>query len=197
MDDLKKEQLANFEKSYDEFIKFRSELSKETDRGVALMAAALLDYELELLIKTKMLGTSSFLKDLFEFNGPLGTFSAKIKIAYSIGLISKETKSDLDLIRKIRNEFGHQYTPISFESTSIAALSKNLKEHMFMDLKVSPRRVFINVASGIVGKIQSQKSLTKKFDEHFDTPISDDIKNDILSQLNQIIKDKTDSESSQ
>lgn len=49
----------------------------------------------------------------------MGTFSAKIDLAYRIGLISLDEKSSFHLIRKIRNEFAHSSEEISFESDII------------------------------------------------------------------------------
>jgi DNA-binding MltR family transcriptional regulator len=68
---------------------FRRELTKETDRGCALMAASFLDYELEKLLREKLVGSKNHLDTLFEFNGPLGTFSSRIRLSYSLGLIPK------------------------------------------------------------------------------------------------------------
>lgn len=50
---------------------------------------------------------------------PLGTFSAKIDLAYRIGLIRLDERSSFHLIRKIRNEFAHSSEEINFESTVI------------------------------------------------------------------------------
>jgi hypothetical protein len=55
------------------------------------------------------------------FNAPLGTFSSRIKAAYSLGLIENEQFEDLEHLRKIRNEFAHSWRPTSFAHPSIAA----------------------------------------------------------------------------
>jgi hypothetical protein len=83
-------------------MEFRHTLNSETDRGCALMAAAFLENELEKLLRKTLIGTNKQKDDLFMFNGPLGTFSAKIKIAYASGLLSENNFHDLELIRKIR-----------------------------------------------------------------------------------------------
>ena len=74
---------------------FRNVLIGETDRGCALMAAAFIDDSLKLLLKRNLVDDESVLDDLFDHNGPLGTFSGKINLSYSMGLIPKNVKQDL------------------------------------------------------------------------------------------------------
>lgn len=110
------------------FFKIREELEKESDRGCALLAAAFLENELAALLDYFLVETSeSFKKQLFDFNGPLGTFSSRIKIAYALGLISRKTKDALDLIRKIRNRFAHLIDSLNFESKGIKELVDQLR----------------------------------------------------------------------
>lgn len=52
-------------------------------------------------------------------NGPLSTFSAKIKMGYSLGLYNKLMRDELDLIRYIRNAFAHSWRKLDFESTAV------------------------------------------------------------------------------
>src|SRR5438105_1519183 len=61
---------------------FRDSLNAETDRGCALMAAAYLDEELQKLFRATFLDDSGVADQLFSPNGPLGTFSARIDLAY-------------------------------------------------------------------------------------------------------------------
>jgi DNA-binding MltR family transcriptional regulator len=66
--------------------------------------------------------------ELFEFNQPLGNFSNKINLCYSLGLIDKIVKDDLNMIRKIRNNFAHELN-ISFNDENIKSLSNEIKWH--------------------------------------------------------------------
>lgn len=152
-------------KEIEKVLTFRSTLNEETDRGCALMAASFLENELSDLLKKKLVGTKTQLDSLFEFNGPLGTFSSKIKICYSLGFISKTVMDDLDLIRKIRNEFGHDYNPIDFSTEAIKNRISNLKSHFFEPGEVSPRFTFTNSVVGILGTLTGSKNLIKQFNE--------------------------------
>jgi DNA-binding MltR family transcriptional regulator len=99
----------------------RGELEKESDRGCALVAAAYLENEIAALLSQSFVEMNkSMRKELFDFNGPIGTFSAKIKLAYAMGLISAEVRNALDRIRGIRNKFAHLQHPLNFEDAAIA-----------------------------------------------------------------------------
>ncbi|OXG05069.1 mannitol repressor [Flavobacterium araucananum] len=156
-----KEHLEEIEKVFT----FRSTLNKETDRGCALMAASFLESELTDLLKEKLVGTKSELNKLFEFNGPLGTFSSKIKICHSLGFINKTTMNDLELIRKVRNEFGHDHNPIDFSTEAIKNRINNLRSNFFVPGEVRPRFIFTNSVVGILGTLIGSKRLIKPFKE--------------------------------
>lgn len=81
-------------------ITFRKTLTSESDRGCVLMAAAYIDASLEELLEANLINDKPVTSKLFEFNGPFGTFSGKIDTAYSLGLIPKNVRKDIHLIRK-------------------------------------------------------------------------------------------------
>jgi DNA-binding MltR family transcriptional regulator len=64
---------------------------------------------------------------MFRPDGALGTFASRIKIAYLMGLIDKPTKADLDLIRKIRNEFAHIRQDVRFTAPTVKARCSELQ----------------------------------------------------------------------
>lgn len=59
-------------------------------------------------------------------NAPLGTFSARTSASYALGLIQKNEYDEINLIRRIRNEFGHKWKDITFRSARVADLCRNL-----------------------------------------------------------------------
>jgi DNA-binding MltR family transcriptional regulator len=59
-------------------------------------------------------------------NAVLGIFSARINACYCLGLIQENEFKELNIIRKIRNEFGHKWKDISFETRKINDLCFNL-----------------------------------------------------------------------
>lgn len=100
--------------------------NKESAKGAVLTASAFLDERLEDMVKTFLANVESTDELLSGFNAPLGTFSSRIKIAFSLGLIEKNEYDTLNIIRKIRNEFGHKWRDINFNSPKIKDLCDNL-----------------------------------------------------------------------
>lgn len=102
------------------FPKFNESISKETDRGAAIVCAALIEDGLRESLLARFVQRADKEDELLNgSNAPLSSFSAKIDIAYRVGLIGMEIRSSLHLIRKVRNEFAHNSGDISFESESI------------------------------------------------------------------------------
>jgi DNA-binding MltR family transcriptional regulator len=106
------------------------DLTDESDRGCMLVAAALLEESLELrfrdLFQSKEI-PKSVQDSLFGSNGPLATFSSKIKMAYAIGLLPKETFTDLEEIRKMRNQAAHLSKDFDFLDGAIGRKIEILK----------------------------------------------------------------------
>lgn len=63
--------------------------------------------------------TKKELQELFEGFGPLSSFSAKIKVAYAIGMIPSSVKKDLEIMKEIRNAFAHSFTKLDFNQPDI------------------------------------------------------------------------------
>jgi hypothetical protein len=74
------------EPDFDAAAEFRSTLTDETDRGCALMAAAYLDDRLAELLKAYFVDDLPVAKKVLDLERPLGTFSARIDVAYLLGL---------------------------------------------------------------------------------------------------------------
>ena len=121
---------------------FRVSLTQESDRAVALMAAAFLEDYLARMISSNMIENSKVRKEVFDHNGSLGTFSAKIDIAYMLGLISQEIRKDLHLLRKIRNEFAHTAKPLTFLDHNIKSRCDELCCSNLKPKKTNPRTKF-------------------------------------------------------
>lgn len=172
-------------------MQFRKMISSETDRGCALMVSSFLENELERVLINKLVGDTNFKKDLFSYSGPLGSFSSKIRLSYSLGIISKDIMRNLDLIRKIRNEFGHDYNPITFESSKISNRVFDLTESFYLKGEVKPRRFFENSALGVLAFIHSEFE-TEQFKEKEYIPPSElerkKMKNEAEKTANEIIE---------
>lgn len=131
---------------------FRRTLTEESDRGCALMAGAFLDAELEGLLQRYLVPNQNVQERVFEFNGPLGTFSSRIDMSYLLGLISAPTQRDLHLIRKIRNAFGHQPRPLFFKDPPVIHQCRELS-WCGDEVKDDPRAKFCRNVLGCTAAI--------------------------------------------
>lgn len=100
---------------------------KESDRSAAIIAGVVLDEALRDALQETFVDEMSNNEDdrLFEGYGPLSTFSARIDIAFAIGLFGPRTKATFHLLRRVRNEFAHRLG-LDFEHPSIAMLCSKL-----------------------------------------------------------------------
>lgn len=105
---------------------FLAEFNRETDRGAALTAAAVLDEKLAEILAAFFADTDSAKELLGGFGAPLGSFAAKAAAAHSLGLIQDNEYEEITLIRRIRNEFGHSWRGVSLADGRAAALCARL-----------------------------------------------------------------------
>src|SRR5690625_864162 len=109
------------------FSEFLREFQAETDRGAALVGAALIDDRLVRLLKAHFLECKESEDLLKGGSAPLGAFSARIKMAYCLGLITDLEYKECDYIRSIRNEFEHKVHVITFKDNNDHDLYMNLQ----------------------------------------------------------------------
>lgn len=106
---------------------FFSELQQETDRGLPLVAAALIDEKLlETLLAFLCPGKSAD-RLLTDPNAPLGTFSARINACFSLGLIDEIEYREISLVRRIRNLFAHSRHGLTFSDEKVVGLCASLE----------------------------------------------------------------------
>jgi DNA-binding MltR family transcriptional regulator len=125
------------------------ELDTDGPRGVAMIAAAIVDDVLLGAVKYRMVPlTEGEESELFGVDRPLSSFSSRIKLGYALGIFGKNTRHDLDNLRKIRNAFAHARRAISFETPEIAALCEAF--HVVKDIidyqDLEHKRLFVGVS---------------------------------------------------
>jgi site-specific recombinase len=101
-----------------------NELAGDNDRLQAVVCGTIVDDTLAKLIQTLMYNGPGI---LFDINQALSTFSSKIHLAYSLGLIDHDVRRNADYIREIRNVFAHRLRPTYFRTPEVAAVCKLLK----------------------------------------------------------------------
>ena len=134
-------------------MKIRFSLNKESDRGCSLLSVSFLDLQIEKVLKKKLIGNKKHLDKVFDFNGALGTLSNKLDLSYSLGIISKTEYDDINIIRKIRNDFAHSYDDIDFDSPKIVSLINNLNLNPRPNFATN-RQKFTSTLFFIIGILQ-------------------------------------------
>ena len=114
----------------EDLAKFVAELKRETDRGLPLVGAALVDDRLTETLRAFFCAGVSTEKLLDGPNAPLGTFSSKTEACFSLGLIDEFEYTEIGLIRKVRNEFAHAKHGLDFSSPRIQGLCSSLKSDL-------------------------------------------------------------------
>lgn len=110
-------QWDNFIAQFPAFIRM---LGHESERGSVIVGVALMDEALEALLKKKLVPSPEKSDELFKGPyAPLDNFSAKIDLAYRLGLIRLNQKSTLHIMRKLRNDFAHSSSQMNFQSQQV------------------------------------------------------------------------------
>lgn len=128
------------------FSDFLKEFQSETDRGAALVGAALIDERLERLLLSHLIDCKESKEMLRGGNAPLAAFNSRIKMAYCVGLLTDLEYSECNMIRKIRNEFAHKVHGLTFQDDRVRALCNKLLANTPDGKRFGgdPRQLFIN-----------------------------------------------------
>jgi DNA-binding MltR family transcriptional regulator len=104
------------------------ELNSETARATAVVGAAITDAILTESLLRQFPRAGRTRDELFKSaGGRLGDYDTKSKLAYTLGIVSKQAFEDIQAIGEIRNKFAHRLDISSFDHKSIVSLCDNLK----------------------------------------------------------------------
>lgn len=117
----------------EDLAQFVGELRRESDRGLALVGAALIDEKLKETLRAFFVEGKAAGKLLDQGNAPLGSMSTRIDACHALGLLDDYEQSEIDLIRKVRNEFAHAIHGLTFANTRIAGLCSTLTSDLPVD----------------------------------------------------------------
>jgi DNA-binding MltR family transcriptional regulator len=146
-------------------MEFRRRLTPETDRGAALAVRAYLEHRLGELLRAALVHNKKLEKELYGGNGPLAVFSARINVAYSIGLLSADEMRNLHLIRAIANAFAHEPGDITFADPEVVSRCANLSAVELRDIKHGCRPIFVTTAMLLLSGISRRISDTSRIQE--------------------------------
>jgi len=109
-----------------QFAEFLQQFNEESSRGVVLTSAAYLDTILENTLLAFLIEDHASEMLVSEGNAPLQTFGGRIRACYALGLIREVDYQVLDIVRRIRNEFAHNWRRASFNNQQVRDLINNL-----------------------------------------------------------------------
>jgi hypothetical protein len=130
---------------------FLAELKTQSDRGTAVIAAAVLDDLLEMLLTARFVEMGGERhENLFKKTGaPFSSFSSKIETCFAVGVIGNEARLAMHLIREVRNEFAHRIEQITFDHPDVATKVETRVLEGVRKLGKCNREMFIDSFSAI------------------------------------------------
>jgi hypothetical protein len=119
------------------------EIEGGSPRAVAVVAAAFVEEHLTKLIRSRLIKDKIKSKvdphkEMFRPGGPLGDFGNKNSLDYLMGFITKVAWQELDIIRKVRNEFAHKVEVNRWNIQNVSTLCASLV--LWERLKIKLRR---------------------------------------------------------
>jgi len=142
------------------------DLPHEPDRSLAIVAVAYLDDLLESGLRERLRDAKNTLQR------HLDTFAAKTQIAKAIGYIDDDEFHDLELVRRIRNEFAHIPNQISFITPQITDRCHELKNGKMVPELVAalgfndtPRQRFIWTVQILAFSLYGRWQTAERFQE--------------------------------
>jgi len=98
---------------------------------VVMMAITIVETRLKDILLSKMRPdlSNNLSASLFEGYGPLGSFSARIDLAFAFGLIEPHIRADLRTLKDIRNAFAHSATMRHLNDKEIDHLFQKFKQY--------------------------------------------------------------------
>lgn len=107
------------------FDTFDAEVRQESTAGITSRGVSGLDLTLKSLLSSVLIEQPQVPKDYNAFDGPLFEFSDKWRMAYCLGLITKNEARELKLLGSIRNKCNHEIDA-DFNSGNISAQCREL-----------------------------------------------------------------------
>jgi hypothetical protein len=134
-------------------------IREDDERGLVLSIGAFAEECLGRLLLTYLRGGKSASDLVDGFNAPLGTLSARIKACHALGLLTEEQYRDLESMRRVRNEFAHNWEGCAFEQQNIAAWIASMQEsRLASQPAATPREKFRDNVAHILVELEYLRS---------------------------------------
>ena len=155
---------------------FYDELQGDSDRACAIVGAAVLDANLENLLRSYLVEDTQELNNLLNAGNdfaPLRDFGARITLAYLIGAVDGVILHDLRVIKNVRNLFAHEHAILRFSSNPIIRKVRQLKvpdmitSAILRDAGIpspgpAPKDRFVWTITTLLGELQNRRDALAK-----------------------------------
>jgi hypothetical protein len=114
--------IEKYERMAETMRKVTVELRKESERGCVVLAFAWMDDQLTSNLRKFLLPSahqSEKADELLGVGRPIGDASTKIDLCLRLGILKPNTHRSLHMFRRLRNDFAHLASNVSFEDQSI------------------------------------------------------------------------------
>lgn len=113
----------------------------EEELGLIIKGHLLIEFLLNQIIEQKLKNTKEIFKD-----SRTNSFSAKLKIIYSLGILPKYLYSNITNINKLRNQYAHNLNVNSNKLTYIYYREdREIRNKEYFDKKKNPEREYIKL----------------------------------------------------
>lgn len=134
-------------------------LKQESERGTIVLAAAWLDESLTKIISKYLKPITASKETLLKAGQPLGDFGTKILLADRLNLVHPSLISSLSLCRKLRNEFAHLSSDLSFNTPHVKD-RVDLLFHLNEDLLTTMGSTLVE--AGMIIDMKNPESISAK-----------------------------------
>lgn len=122
---------ATEEESRDNINRFSSLIRQQDDHAMVLSLATFIEDTLGRLLLSYFRNCKATRELVEGFNAPLGSLGTRIKAVYAFGLVTEDQFKDMELLRKVRNRFAHNWEGVSLEDSDIKAMIGQLSGYTF------------------------------------------------------------------
>jgi hypothetical protein len=92
----------------------------ESDRTSIILCASLIEDMIVRKLEAKMPSINADERNrLFNFEGPCGSFSNRIRMAQALGIIDRPLKKRIELVKEMRNVAAHSHAHVGFDTIEI------------------------------------------------------------------------------
>ena len=112
---------------FDKALAFFRSCREESDRATPVLIFSYIENAIKQLFSAELSpDTPGGVASLFGQSGPLATTNARIRMLAALGWIFHETAKNLDVLRRVRNQFAHDPPQSGFLDERVKALLENV-----------------------------------------------------------------------